>query len=66
MVIHPSYYDACDVSCDVISVTVQNRTHVHTNFFLRITHAIISQSIADSSCITLYIPINRLIDRLTD
>ena len=52
MVIHPSYYDACDVSCDVIyyviavrarrmirsffyhiSVTVQNRTHVHMNFF---------------------------------
>jgi len=52
MVIHPSYYDACDVSCDVIYyviavsarrmvrifflqylVTVQNRTHVHMNFF---------------------------------
>jgi len=31
------------------SVTVQNRTHVHLNFFLRITHTIISQSSADSS-----------------
>jgi len=38
-----------------ISVTVQNRTHVHMDFFLhRITHTIISQSIADSSLITLY------------
>jgi hypothetical protein len=33
MVIHPSYYDACDISCDVISLTVQNRTHVHINLF---------------------------------
>jgi hypothetical protein len=33
MVIHPSYYDAHDVSRDVISVTDQNRTHVHVNFF---------------------------------
>jgi hypothetical protein len=37
-----------------ISVTVQNRTHVHMKFLLRITHTIISQSIADSSWITLY------------
>ena len=36
------------------SVTVQNRTHVHMNFLLRITHTIISQSTADSSWITLY------------
>jgi len=49
MVIHPSYYDACDVIYYVIvvrarrmvrifffyhiSVTVQNRTNVHMNFF---------------------------------
>jgi hypothetical protein len=40
----------------IISVTVQNRTHVHMNFFLlRITHTIISQSVADSSWITLYV-----------
>ena len=57
MMIHPSYYDACDVSCDVIyyviavrarrmvrsffyhiSVTVQNRTHVHMNFFCLESH----------------------------
>jgi hypothetical protein len=38
----------------IISVTVQNRTHVHKNFLLRITH-IISQSIADSSWVTLYV-----------
>src|SRR5215469_11946434 len=37
-----------------ISVTVQNRTHVHMNYLLRITHTIISQSTADSSLITLY------------
>ena len=37
-----------------ISVTVQNRTHVHMNFLLRITHTIISQNIAGSSWITLY------------
>jgi len=37
------------------SVTVQNRTHVHMNFFFRITYTIISQSSADSSWITLYI-----------
>ena len=38
-----------------ISVTVQNRTHVHVNFLLRITHTIISQSTTDSSWITLYL-----------
>src|SRR5215510_6775323 len=37
-----------------ISVTVQNRTHVYMIFFLRITHTFTSQSIADSSWITLY------------
>ena len=39
MVIHASYYDACDVSCDVIYYVIavgarrMVRTHVHMNFF---------------------------------
>jgi len=76
MVIHPSYYDACDVSCDVIYyvIAVRARRMVlifflpylgnrsksdpcsYEFFLLRIIHTIISQSIADSSWITLYSP----------
>jgi len=74
MVIHPSYYVSCDVSCDVIYyvIVVRARRMVrifflpylgnrsksdpcsYELFLLRITHTIISQSIADSSWITLY------------
>jgi len=69
MVIHPLYYDACDVSCDVfyyvIAVRARRMVRIfflpylgnrsksdpcsYELFLLRITHTIISQSIADSS-----------------
>jgi hypothetical protein len=37
-----------------ISETVRNRTHVHTNFFLRMTDTMTSQNIDPSSWDTLY------------
>ena len=50
-----NHYLLFQVSSGHNSVNVQNRTHVHMNFLLRITHTITSQSTADSSWITLYI-----------
>ena len=50
-----NHYLLFQVSSGHNSVTVQNRTHVHINILLRITHTITSQSSADSSWITLYI-----------
>ena len=74
MVIHPSCYDAFDVSCDVIYYVIAVRARRMIRIFFlpylgnrsksdpcsyelflpRITHTITSQSIADSSRITLY------------
>jgi len=64
MVIHPSYYDACDVIYYVIAVRARSMVRIFFlpylgnrsksdpclyEFLLRITHTITSQSIADSS-----------------
>jgi hypothetical protein len=44
--------------CGQISDTVQNRTHVHINFYLRITDTITSQNIDLSPWDMLYVVVS--------